>query len=165
MPPTCGRRGGGGGGLDPLHLAPGSYLTTGGDTPESQFMVLVKGACRECAEAGPTGATGSVSVVVNAAQGWRTVREVYRSGLWKVQGMETHPQLAELERGLHGLQGGKIQVLPTYWVPRHPQSEDIDSSWPWLCVTALRLTYFPSLGKEDFPGPGAPSKISLDPAP
>lgn len=95
MPPTCGRQDGGGGGLDPLHLAPGSYLTAGGDTPESQFMVLVKGASGECAEAGRTGATGSVSVVVNAAQGWRRVREIYRSGPWKVQRMETHPELAE----------------------------------------------------------------------
>lgn len=45
----------GGVGVAPAHLIPSSYFTTGGGTPESQFMVLVEGASGEHAEAGPTG--------------------------------------------------------------------------------------------------------------
>lgn len=45
----------GGDGVAPAHLIPSSHPTTVGGTPESQFMVLVKGASGEHAEAGPTG--------------------------------------------------------------------------------------------------------------
>lgn len=123
----------------PLHLAPGSptTTTTSGDTPESQFMVLVKGASAEHAETGP--------LVWKCSEGWRKVREIDQSGLWEVQGWK-HLTLAELEKGLHELQGGKVRVLPP-----HPR-QDIPS--------LQTLPPPPGLGPELLPL-GQPTFLSL----
>ena len=142
----------------PPHLGPGSCPTVGEDTPESQFMVLVKGASGECAEAGPAGATGCYVWLEMQPRAGGPIGK-YRSGHWEMQGVETHSKLAEPERGLRGLQGGKVQVLPTRLVPGHPQCADIASPLlalaPSHCPQANPL---PLPGERGLSGLGRPQK-------
>lgn len=77
-------------------------------------------------------------MVGNTAQGWRSIRETLgvpglSSGLWAVQGTETHPKLAELTRGLGGLLATS-RFFQHRWALRHPESADIR-----LPVLALAL--------------------------
>lgn len=60
-------------------------------------------------------------LVGDAAQGWRSVREIHRSGLWEMQEMETYPKLAEPERGLCSSRLEKSRFFP------HVGSLDIPS--------------------------------------
>lgn len=135
----------------PLHLAPSSHPMVGGEIPESQFLVLVKGASGEHAEAGPPG----LEIQSRAAGGKGTTQ------VRALQRMESHPKLAELHGGFVSSgwkSAGSSQMLGP-WTPSSPPSADIASPCcPWLWVPAPELSYFPSPGKEDFSGPRAPLK-------
>lgn len=82
------------------------------------------------------------------SEGWRRVRKIDRSGLWEVQGWK-HPTLAELEKGLPELRGGKVQVLPTRPRQDIPSLQALPPP-PGLGPELLPLgqSTFPSLGKR-----------------
>lgn len=54
---------------------------------------------------------------------------------WALAGArtETHPRRAELERGPHGLQNGKVKCFWHHWITGHPECVDI--TLPHLALT------------------------------
>lgn len=105
MPPTYG-------------MAPSSHPMAGGEIPESQFLVLVKGASGERAEAGPPG----LEIQSRAAGGKGTIQ------VRALQRMETHPKLAELHGGFVSSRVEKCGFLPNVGsldTPPHPRLQTL----------------------------------------
>lgn len=124
------------GGVAPLHLAPGFDPTTWEDTPESQFMVLVKVPLESVLRLGPLRQQDAVPVVRNASQGWRRGREIYRPGLCR----EWKPILNWLNQkgDFLGSRAEKSRFFPNVGSPDIPSLQTLPPPpRPWLCVTAL----------------------------